>query len=141
MSAVRASRFGRGPLIRRGIGAGRIPRPPARRDHGSYSSSTSAEPSSMYPSNTAPTGGFAGASTSIQGRGAPSGTTSTQGSTPAPSVQVLRDELRHLEHADLVLAVEDRAELVVRVDHPLVVRVLQPLGLDVIPHLLDDLGT
>src|SRR5581483_9172093 len=51
-------------------------------------------------------------------------------------LEVLRDERRHLEHADLLLAAEDDLEDVVRVDHALVLLVLQAVLLDVDPELL-----
>src|SRR4051812_40655450 len=51
-------------------------------------------------------------------------------------LHVLVDELRHLEHRDLALAAEDRAELVVRVDHAALLLVLQAVPLDVLPQLL-----
>jgi hypothetical protein len=44
------------------------------------------------------------------------------------------------EHRHLTLAVEDRPELAVGVDHPAVLGVLQPVGLYVVPDLLGDLG-
>src|SRR5687767_10510388 len=55
-------------------------------------------------------------------------------------LEMLRDELRHLEHADLPLASEDRAELVVRVDHGAFLRVLKLVLLDIRPELLRHLG-
>src|SRR5436190_7617218 len=74
------------------------------------------------------------------------GMTKIKGAPPrsAPSGQtvvnrllhVLVDELRHLEHRDLALAAEDRAELVVRVDHAALLLVLQAVPLDVLPQLL-----
>src|SRR5258705_9924570 len=53
-------------------------------------------------------------------------------------LQVLADKLRHLEHVDGLLAAEHGLEGVVRVDHPLVLLVLQPVLLDVGPQLLRD---
>src|SRR2546427_8752077 len=54
-------------------------------------------------------------------------------------LEMLRKQLVHLEHADLLLAAEDRPELGVGVDHPTVGLVLKAVLLDVDPHLLDDL--
>ena len=44
--------------------------------------------------------------------------------------------LVHLEHADLVFAAKDRPELVISQDLALVLRVLEIVGLDVLPNLL-----
>src|SRR5262245_47601843 len=55
-------------------------------------------------------------------------------------LDVLADEFRHLEHVDRLLAAEDRFQRVVRVDHPLVLLVLQTILLDVGPQFLGDLG-
>jgi hypothetical protein len=55
-------------------------------------------------------------------------------------LDVLVHQLRHLEHRYLALAAEDRLELGVGVDHPAVLRVLQLVLLDVVPHLLRELG-
>jgi hypothetical protein len=52
-----------------------------------------------------------------------------------------RDELCHLEHANLALAVEYRAERVVRVDHGSLFLILTTVFLDVIPKLLGELRT
>ena len=49
------------------------------------------------------------------------------------------NELRHLEHVNLVLAPKDDAELVVCDDLPLVRWVLEILPLDVLPELLHNL--
>src|ERR1019366_3694979 len=57
---------------------------------------------------------------------------------PGLRFQVLADESGHLEHRDLLLAVEDLQQLVVCVDHPLVRLVLKAVGLDVVPHLFRD---
>src|SRR5688572_4807269 len=54
-------------------------------------------------------------------------------------LDVLVDELRHLEHRDLALAAEDRLQVVVGVDHAALLLVLEPLPLDVLPELLRDL--
>src|SRR5579884_2057494 len=54
-------------------------------------------------------------------------------------LDVLVDELGHLEHRDLALATEDGLELVVGVDHATLFRVLKPVALDVLPELLRDL--
>ena len=50
--------------------------------------------------------------------------------------QVLAHQLRHLEHVDRRLAAEHRLERVVRLDHPLVLLVLQPVLLDIGPQFL-----
>ena len=50
-----------------------------------------------------------------------------------------RDELRHLEHANLALAVEDRPHGGVRVDLRPFLFVLQAVLLDVVPELLESL--
>src|SRR6185437_11242976 len=55
-------------------------------------------------------------------------------------LDVLVDELGHLEHRDLALATEYRLELVVGVDHATLLRVLEAVPLDVAPELLRDLG-
>src|SRR5688500_16212513 len=55
-------------------------------------------------------------------------------------LHVLADELRHLEHRDLALAIEYRAKLVVRVDHAALLRILKSVPLDVLPQLLRDFG-
>ena len=52
-----------------------------------------------------------------------------------------RDELCHLEHAHLALAVEYRPERVVGVDLSSLLLVLQAVLLDVIPKLFRELGT
>ena len=52
-----------------------------------------------------------------------------------------RDELRHLEHADLALAVENRSERIVGVNLGSLRFVLQTVLLDVVPELLGKLGT
>src|SRR5438445_8211801 len=57
-----------------------------------------------------------------------------------PLAQVLVDQRSHLEHRDLLLAAEDLFQIVVGVDHPLVLLVLQAVGLDVVPHLFGDLA-
>src|SRR6476469_651399 len=48
--------------------------------------------------------------------------------------------LVHFEHADPVLAPEDLLQLVVSKNFPLVLRVLQVVLADVIPHLRNDLA-
>jgi hypothetical protein len=50
-----------------------------------------------------------------------------------------RDKLRHLEHADLALAVKYRLEIVIRVDLRSLFLVLKPVLLDVVPKLLGQL--
>src|SRR5579864_4987841 len=55
-------------------------------------------------------------------------------------LDVLVDELGHLEHGDLALAAEHRLELVVGFDHATLFRVLEAVLLDVPPELLRDLG-
>jgi hypothetical protein len=52
-----------------------------------------------------------------------------------------RDELCHLEHANLTLAVKYRPEGVVRVDHGSFLFVLTTVSLDVVPKLLGKLRT
>jgi hypothetical protein len=54
---------------------------------------------------------------------------------------VARDELRHLEHADLALAIENRSERVVGVDLRSFRFVLKAVLLDVVPKLLGQFGT
>src|SRR5262249_28920706 len=56
------------------------------------------------------------------------------------SAEVLVDQLRHLEHRDLLLAAEDRLHLVVAVDHPALLGILEIVLADVGPELLDHLG-
>ena len=53
---------------------------------------------------------------------------------------MLIDQFRHFEHAYLLLAIKDGFELDVRVDHALVLRVLQVILLDISPDLLGNLG-
>src|SRR4029079_10112597 len=50
------------------------------------------------------------------------------------------DQLRHLEHRDAALATEHRAQLVVGVDLPTVLLVLEAVLLDVVPDPRRDLG-
>ena len=57
-----------------------------------------------------------------------------------PLLQMIRYELRHLEHRHLALAAEHSAELVVGVDQPSVHGILQAVLLDVVPDLLRDFG-
>jgi len=52
-----------------------------------------------------------------------------------------RDELSHLEHAHLALAVENRSERVVGVDLSPLGFVLKAVLLDVVPKLLGQFGT
>ena len=52
-----------------------------------------------------------------------------------------RDELGHLEHAHLALAVEYGPERVVRVNHSSLGPVLKTVLLDVVPELFRELGT
>ena len=52
-----------------------------------------------------------------------------------------RDELGHLEHADLTLAVEDGFERVVRINHRSLFLILATVLLDVVPEFLGELGT
>ena len=54
------------------------------------------------------------------------------------SSEVLRHQLRHVEHADLRLAAEHRLELVVGIDCAAVLCILQVVLLDVLPELLHD---
>ena len=51
------------------------------------------------------------------------------------------DELGHLEHADLALAIEDGPERIVRIDLSSFGLVLKTVLLDVVPKLLGELGT
>jgi hypothetical protein len=67
---------------------------------------------------------------------------------PAPDLNcdrsltnVARDELGHLEHADLAFAVENRSERVVGVDLSSLGFVLKAVLLDVVPKLLSQFGT
>src|SRR6476661_1481787 len=55
-------------------------------------------------------------------------------------LDVLVDELRHLEHGNVALAAKDRLERLVGVDLPAVLGILKSLPLDVGPELLGDLG-
>lgn len=50
------------------------------------------------------------------------------------------NELGHFKHSDLLLA-EDRHELIIGEDVPLILRVLKFMLLDVIPHSFDHLPT
>jgi len=52
---------------------------------------------------------------------------------------VLRDELGHLEHADLALATEDNLQRGIGIDLLLVLLVLETVLLDVVPELLGEL--
>jgi hypothetical protein len=64
-------------------------------------------------------------------------------SQPPPGnrfLQVLVDQLGHLEHRHLRLAAEHRLQLVVGIDHATVLLVLQAIALDVAPDLLGHLG-
>src|SRR5690348_17506241 len=54
--------------------------------------------------------------------------------------QMVREVLVHLEHADAILAAEDRLERRIRHDFPFVLRVLQVVFADVVPHLRNDLA-
>jgi len=54
---------------------------------------------------------------------------------------VRRNELRHLEHADLLLAAEDRFEGWVGVDHCPLLGILKIVLLDVVPELFGHLAT
>ena len=51
------------------------------------------------------------------------------------------DEFRHLEHADLALAVKYGPEVVIRVDLRSLFLVLKTVLLDVVPELFGELGT
>jgi len=53
---------------------------------------------------------------------------------------MLRDELGHLEHAHLALAIKYRPERVIGVDHDSFLFILQTLPLDVCPKLFCKLG-
>ena len=52
-----------------------------------------------------------------------------------------RDKLRHLEHADLALAIEDWLQRIVGIDLGSLLFVLEPIFLDVIPKFFGELGT
>ena len=52
-----------------------------------------------------------------------------------------RDELGHLKHADLALAVENRSERIVGIDLSSLSLVLKAVLLDVVPKLLCQFGT
>jgi len=54
---------------------------------------------------------------------------------------MFRDELGHLEHAHLTLAVKYRPEVIIRVDHGSFLFVLTTVLLDVVPKLFRKLGT
>src|SRR6266446_6839876 len=54
---------------------------------------------------------------------------------------VARDELGHLEHAHLALAIKYRPKVIVRVDHGSFLFVLTTVLLDVVPKLFRKLGT
>src|SRR4029079_19293459 len=71
-----------------------------------------------------------------------SGTGARNGESGAGSLglQVLVHKLGHLEHVDGGLAAEDRLQRVVRLDHPLVLLILQLVLLDVRPELLRHFG-
>ena len=56
-------------------------------------------------------------------------------------LDVPRDELGHLEHADLALPVEDGLERIVRIEHGPFLVILATVLLDVVPELLGELGT
>jgi predicted enzyme related to lactoylglutathione lyase len=60
----------------------------------------------------------------------------TRAFSRALCLEVLVDQSGHLEHRDLILPAEDDAKLVIGVDHPLVLLVLEPVGFDVVPDLL-----
>jgi len=49
-----------------------------------------------------------------------------------------RDEFRHLEHAHLALAVEDRAQVFIGIDLRAFFLVLQTILLDVVPELFGE---
>jgi len=51
------------------------------------------------------------------------------------------DELGHLEHTDLTLAVKYRLERIVRVDHRSFLFILTTVFLDVVPQFFRELGT
>jgi len=50
------------------------------------------------------------------------------------------DQFGHLEHADLLLAVEDGFEALISIDEGLLFRVLQAVLLDIDPELFGQLG-
>jgi hypothetical protein len=51
------------------------------------------------------------------------------------------DELGHLEHADLALAVKYRPERIVRINHRSLFLILATVLLDVVPEFFGELGT
>ena len=55
-------------------------------------------------------------------------------------LQVPGDQFGHLEHADLLLAIEDDLQCGIRVDEGLLLGVLELVFLDVIPELLGEFG-
>lgn len=55
-------------------------------------------------------------------------------------VELVPEELVHREHVNLILF-EDGVQFLVAADLPLVIGVLEPVVLDVIPELLDNLRT
>jgi len=57
------------------------------------------------------------------------------------SGEMLSKVLVHFEHTHLVLTAEDGLQLIVSQDFPLVRRVLQIVGLDVLPNLAYHLGS
>ena len=65
----------------------------------------------------------------------------SDGETILRLTNVARDELRHLEHTDLALAVENRSKRIVGVDLSSLYLVLKTVFLDVVPKLLGQLGT
>jgi len=54
---------------------------------------------------------------------------------------MFRDELGHLKHTHLALAVKYRPQRVVRVNHGSFLFILQTAPLDVVPKLFGELGT
>ena len=51
-------------------------------------------------------------------------------------LHVCRDEFRHLEHADLLLAAENGFECVISIDERLFLGILKVVLLDVVPEVL-----
>jgi hypothetical protein len=56
------------------------------------------------------------------------------------SENVVRNELCHLKHRDLLFAIKDRPHWFVSVDHSLLLGVLQFVGLDIVPQPLCQFG-
>ena len=55
-------------------------------------------------------------------------------------LEVFVDQLGHLKHIHLFFAVKDLPELIIRIDHPFVLGVLQFIFFDISPQPLDHLS-